>query len=162
MSRLIPHPIVSAALLLVWLLLNSFSLGHLILGTGIALVAGWAFGAVEDQPLRLRRVWPVLRLMAIVTGDIVRSNLAVAWLVLTRDRHGQRTSAFVSIPLRLRDPVPLAVLAIIVTATPGTAWLEYDSDEGTLLLHVFDVIDEETWRVLIRDRYESLLLEAFP
>lgn len=163
MSRLFPHPLVSAALLLVWLLLNSFSVGHLILGAVIALGAGWAYGAVEDTPirLRLRSIWPILRLMGIVTVDIVRSNIAVAWLIITRDRHGQRTSAFVPIPLRLRDPIPLAILAIIVTATPGTAWLEYDSDSGVLLLHVFDMIDEEEWRSLIRDRYEALLLEAF-
>ncbi len=74
---------------------------------------------------------------------------------------GGRRSAFVEIPLRLRDPVPLALLAMILTATPGTAWLEYDPETGVLLVHVFDRIDDETWRTLIRDRYEALLLEAF-
>jgi len=91
----------------------------------------------------------------------VRSNLAVGRLMLTNGRHGARRSGFVEIPLRLRNPVALALLALIVTATPGTAWLEYDPKTGVLLLHVFDMIDEEDWRVLIRDRYESLLLEAF-
>ncbi len=161
MSRLIPHPFASLALVLVWLLLNSFSLGHLILGTLVALVAGWALGAVEDRGPRLARPWPMLKLMAIVSVDIIRSNLAVAWLILTRDRHGKRRSAFVDIPLRLRQPLPLAILACIVTATPGTAWIEYDSEEGVLLLHVFDMIDEQEWRDTIRNRYEALLLEAF-
>ena len=81
--------------------------------------------------------------------------------MLTNGRHGARRSAFVPIALRLRDPVPLALLAAIVTATPGTAWLEYDPSSGMLLLHVFDMIDEDEWRSLIRDRYEALLMEAF-
>ncbi|MDR5651692.1 Na+/H+ antiporter subunit E [Ruixingdingia sedimenti] len=161
MSRLVPHPLLSLALVLMWLLLTRFSLGHLLLGVVIALIAGWALGKVEPERPRLRRIWPLIRLMGIVSVDIIRSNIAVAGLILTRGRHGARKSAFVDIPLRLDDPVPLALLAMIITATPGTAWLEHDPDTGVLILHVFDVIDEDEWRHLIRDRYESLLLEAF-
>jgi len=42
MSRLVPYPLLSLALLVMWLLLTRFSLGHLILGSGIALIAGKA------------------------------------------------------------------------------------------------------------------------
>ena len=161
MTRLFPHPLLSAALVLMWLLLTRFSPGHLMLGTLIAVLAGLALARIEPEAPRIRS-WPaLLRLVGIVSADIVRSNWAVARLMLTNGRHGARTSAFVAIPLRLHDPVPLALLAVILTATPGTAWLEHDRDSGTLLLHVFDMIDEEEWRVLIRDRYEALLMEAF-
>lgn len=161
MKRLVPHPILTLALLLMWLLMTRFSLGNLLLGGAIALVAGWALGSLEPDGPRVRRIWPFVKLAGIVSLDIIRSNLAVAWLIVSRGRHGQRTSGFVEIPLRLRDPFPLGMLAVIITATPGTAWLEYDSDSGILLLHVFDLIDEDDWRHLIRDRYEALLLEVF-
>ncbi len=162
MSRLIPHPLMSLLLLGMWLLLTSFSLGNLVLGGVIALAAGRALGLIEPDPVRLRRPGLVVKLFFIVGYDIIRSNLAVAWLILSRGRGGRRSSSFVEIPLRLRQPAPLAILAMIVTATPGTAWIEYDTDTGILLLHVFDLLDDDDWRELIGNRYESLLMEIFP
>jgi multicomponent K+:H+ antiporter subunit E len=53
------------------------------------------------------------------------------------------------------------MLAVIITATPGTAWLEYDDETGILLLHVFDMVEEADWQDLIANRYEALLMEAF-
>ncbi|MDT8854226.1 Na+/H+ antiporter subunit E [Paracoccaceae bacterium Fryx2] len=161
MRRHMPHPLLLAALTLMWLLLTRFSVGNLLLGLAISLLAGWAFRRLEPEGPKLRAIWPLMRLVGVVSVDIIRSNLAVAWLVLTNGRHGARTSAFVEIPLRLRNPAALALLAIVVTATPGTAWLEHDAESGILLLHVFDMTDENHWRRLIRDRYEARLLEAF-
>jgi multicomponent K+:H+ antiporter subunit E len=161
MTRLLPHPLLSTALVLMWLFLTRFSLGHLLLGLIIAVLAGLALGRIEPPGPRIRSWSALFRLVGIVLVDIARSNWAVARLMLTNGRHGTRTSAFVVIPLRLHRPVPLALLAIILTATPGTAWLEHDRQAGTLLLHVFDMIDENEWRILIRDRYEALLMEAF-
>ena len=94
-------------------------------------------------------------------ADIVRSNLAVARLILTGGRHGRRRSGFVEIPLELRDPTALAILAVIITATPGTAWMQYDARRDAVLLHVFDLVDEADWIALIKGRYERLLLEIF-
>ena len=93
--------------------------------------------------------------------DIVRSNVAVAGLILTGGRHGRRRSGFVEIPLELRDPTALAILAVIITATPGTAWMQYDARRDAVLLHVFDLVDEADWIALIKGRYERLLLEIF-
>lgn len=161
MSRVIPHPFLSLVLVGMWILLTDPTLGHLVLGTLVALVAGWAYGAVAPESPRVRSVTAITRLMWIVALDILRSNLAVAWLIVTGGRHGQRRSGFVEVPLRIKDPVSLAILAIIVTATPGTAWLAHDPEGDVLLLHVFDLVDPDDWRHLITQRYEALLMEAF-
>ncbi len=55
----------------------------------------------------------------------------------------------------------LAVLAVVVTSTPGTAWLEYNSLNRTVLIHVLDLVDEAEWQTLIKGRYEALLMEIF-
>jgi multicomponent K+:H+ antiporter subunit E len=161
MTRLIPHPVLSLMLVGMWLLLTDATLGHLVLGSAVALVAGRAYAAVAPGAPRLRSATAVIRLLGVVAVDILRSNFAVASLIVTDGRHGRRQSGFVEVPLRIKDPVPLALLAIIVTATPGTAWLDHDPDRGVLLLHVFDLVDPDDWRRLITQRYEALLMEAF-
>ena len=145
MSRLVPYPVLTAALILMWLLLNRFSPGHLVLGTAVALVAGKSMSALQPAKPRLRRWDLIPQLVGIVLLDIVRSNVAVAGLILTGGRHGRRRSGFVEIPLELRDPTALAILAVIITATPGTAWMQYDARRDAVLLHVFDLVDEADW-----------------
>lgn len=161
MSRLVPHPLLSLALAAMWLVLTRFTLGQLVLGTAVALVAGRAVAALDPPRPSLRGWSSIPRLLGIVAWDVLRSNAAVAWLILTEGRRGARRSDFLRVPLRLRHPAALAALAVIVTATPGTAWLEYDAGTGELILHVFDMVDEAEWRDLIQNRYEALLMEIF-
>jgi multicomponent K+:H+ antiporter subunit E len=158
--RLLPYPLLTASLLVMWLLLNGISVGHVVLGTAIAVAASHVTAALQPAKPRFGR-WHLLpRLVAIVLADIWRSNIAVARLILRPDQSG-RHSGFVVVPLELRDPTGLAILACIVTSTPGTAWVEYDSSSSKLLLHVFDLVDERHWIDLIKHRYERLLLEIF-
>lgn len=159
--RLIPHPLMSAALVLMWLLLTQFSLGNLVLGTAIALVAGWSVQHLHPAKPRIRRWRAIPQLMAIVVWDILKSNISVARVLLLGPNHSGYHSGFVEVELQLRDQNALALLAIILTATPGTAWLEYEAEDGHLLLHVLDLRSEQDWQRLIRDRYEVLLMEIF-
>lgn len=161
MRRLLPHPLVTLALILAWLLLTRFSLGQLVLGTAVSTLAGWALGRLGPPRPTLRRWSAVPHLLGTVAADILRSNAAVAWLIATRGRGGSRVSGFLRVRLRLRHPAALATLGVIVTATPGTAWIEFDDETGILVLHVFDLVDEAEWRALIQDRYETLLMEIF-
>jgi multicomponent K+:H+ antiporter subunit E len=160
MSRIFPYPLLIISLVIMWLLLTSFSLGQLLLGTVVAFIAVQGVAALHPATPRIRR-WDLLpKLIAIVLYDIVRSNIAVAKIILQGSKR-ERKSGFMTIPLDLRDPTGLAVLAVIITSTPGTAWLDYNSARRTLLLHVFDLVDETAWLNLIKNRYEYLLLEIF-
>ena len=88
------------------------------------------------------------------------SNIAVARIILGMPRHPRRPG-FMTIPLEMTSQTGLALLAVLLTSTPGTSWLEYNSKEGTLLIHVLDLDDEEALRDLIKNRYERILMEVF-
>lgn len=160
MRRLLPHPIVSAALFVMWLLLNeSIAPGPMLVGAVLAVLGGWALALLKPGRTRLRRLSVALRLAGVVVADLVRSNIAVTQVILHRRR--DRRAGFLRIHLTLRNPQALAVLACILTATPGTAWVEYDTEDGWLLLHVLDLIDEASWVSIVKDRYERPLMEIF-
>ncbi|MFT3973028.1 MAG: Na+/H+ antiporter subunit E [Amaricoccus sp.] len=159
MSRILPHPLLSLGVVAMWLLLNHVSPGHLLLGAAVALVAGQAMAALEPARPRIRHWDKVVVLAARVILDIIRSNVAVARIILGGG--ADRRTGFVEIDLEVRDPSALAVLAVVLTATPGTAWIDYDAARGRLLLHVFDLRDPEEWRVTVNERYGRLLKEIF-
>ncbi len=155
-----PYPILTLSLLVMWLLLNEFSLGHLLLGGIIAVLSSWAMASLQPEKPILNKWYLIPKLVVLVLVDIIRSNIAVSWVILRGHSRGHHSS-FITIPLEIEEPIALAILAVIVTCTPGSAWLEYDSRQRTVLIHVFDLIDDDAWRNLLKDRYETLLLEIF-
>ncbi len=91
---------------------------------------------------------------------MLRSNAEVAWAILTQRSRDIR-SGFVLIPLELKDPNGLAVLAMIVTFTPGTAWAQLSADNRVLLLHVLAIQSETNLVTFIKHHYERPLREIF-
>jgi multicomponent K+:H+ antiporter subunit E len=148
------------ALLAMWLLLNqTLAPGHLAFGALLALGGVWALARLQPAG-PVRRLGAIAVLAWLVLEDVVRSNLAVARLVIRR-RGVKRVAGFVEMPLAMRRPAALAVMACIITATPGTSWARYDRRRNRLTIHVFDLIDEDAWVRKLKQRYESLLMEIF-
>lgn len=155
-------PVLAIALAVMWLLMNdSVSSGHVVLG--IALAIALTFWSAKLRPLRPRLYRPhlALGLLWTVFVDIVRSNVAVGRIILGLVGERRIRSAFLDIPLELRDPHGLAVLATIVTSMPGTVWVDFSAERGVLTLHVLDLRDEEAWIRIIKDRYERPLIGIF-
>lgn len=150
-----------ALLLLLWLLLNeSAAPGEVLLGSVVALLGTAAFQRLEPGARGLRRPWAMARLFMTFVADMARSTFAVARIVLGLVGR-ERTTGFITLPLELRHPGGLAVMACIITSTPGTVWVRYDAAESHLIIHVFDLVDEQAWIDLFKQRYEKRLMEIF-
>lgn len=161
MKRFLPHPILAGFLLVLWLVLQqSAGPGHVIMGGIVALVVSMAASALIPERVVIRRPLKFIQLLVVAGLDIIRSNLAVM-SVLFHPRP-KPTAGFIEMELTLKNPFALAILAIILTATPGSAWLEYDRARSTVLIHIFDLVDEAEWVATVKRRYEALLLEIFP
>jgi len=159
MRWLLPYPLLALALAIMWLLLSGVSPGQLVLAAGVATGASHALAALGEASPAIRRWLAIPELSGIVLYDIALSNIEVAGILLgIRQTRG---AGFVTVPLRTRSPSALAILSIIVTSTPGTAWIDYDASRNEVLIHVFDLVDEAHWRHLIPERYERLLMEIF-
>ena len=161
MRKLLPAPLLSVALFILWLLLNHrFSLGHVVLGA----LLGWSIPLItrglRPLPVRVRHPITILRLALRVVHDTTVSNLNVVRFLLL-PRYRRHPADFVVIPLQLRDPNGLAVLAMIVCITPGTAWAEISRDRSILMLHVLEVYDHAAIAQYVKTHYERPLMEIF-
>lgn len=161
MKRLLPYPLMSLALLAIWILLNN-SVSPAVLASGVLLAfqAPLIYAALERPRVAVRNLGSIFSLLGIVLFDITRSNLAVGAIILA-GRRRERVSGFVQVPLNMTDQNGLAILAVMLTSTPGTLWVQYDSRRKIMLLHVLDLVEPEYWVTLIKDRYERRLMEIF-
>ncbi|AIR90411.1 Na+/H+ antiporter subunit E [Pseudomonas cremoricolorata] len=161
MSRVFPAPLLSLALFVLWLLLNlSLSAGNILLAAILAILAPLLLAPLRPQHAHVRRPWVIVKLIGRVGLDVLRSNLQVAAGVLACGVRPPR-SAFVHIPLDLRDAHGLAALSMITTVVPGTVWSELALDRSTLLLHVFDLDDQAAFIEHFKRVYERPLMEIF-
>lgn len=161
LAKLLPHPVLTVTLVIVWmLLLNSFSVGGLVLALGL----GWAI------PLATSRYWPGVprlrfggRLAAyvlIVIWDIIVANVQVAWIILFR-RNADLASTWIVVPLELRAPEAVTALAGTITLTPGTVSCDVSADGRSLLVHCLNEPDPAGAVARIKRRYEARLMEVF-
>ena len=159
--RCLPAPLMSASLLVLWLLLaRSASAGQIVLGIAIAVLVPILTAKLVPQNVRIARPGVAIRYSIRVLGDVLLSNLVVGWGVLCGQTQ-RPSAAFVSIPLDLRDPVGLAVLAMVTTIVPGTVWSEIAAARSTLLLHVWDIGEVREFVSRFKTHYEQPLREIF-
>lgn len=146
----------------IWLLLNGeLSVMSIAFGVLLALLLVLAIAQLRPVRPRLRHVHLAIPLVAAVLVDIVLSNLGVARVVLGLTRNRQVRSGFIDIPLELSDPHGLAILAVIVTSTPGTSWAGVAPDGRVLRLHMLDIRNEDEWIRSFKRRYERRLMRIF-
>jgi len=161
LAKLLPAPLTSAALWALWLVLaRSTSAGQVLLGLLLALIVPILTSSLRPNRVRVRRPLVVVRFILAVGYDVLVSNVEVAWGVV-RWRWRRPDARFVIVPLELRDPLGLAALSMVTTVVPGTVWSELALDRSALLLHVWDVGDEEAFVARFKARYEKPLREIF-
>lgn len=160
-KRWLPAPLLTAALIVLWLVLNrSLSPGQCLLAVLFGVAAPALLAPLRPARPRVRHPLTILRLIGVVGHDVIASSLDVFWTLL-RNRSAPIHSRFVVIPLELRDPTALASLTMITTVVPGTVWCELARDSSAMLLHVWNVPDEASFVVFFKQRYEQPLKEIF-
>lgn len=161
MARLFPHPLLSAIIAVIWVLLvNDVSAGAVALGA----LLGWAIPKMTStywsDPPRMRHPVKILEYLGIFLVDVAVSNIQVAYWVLFR-RGDSLRSRFVTVPLDLTTAEAITVLAGTITLTPGTVSADLSADGRALLVHCLETDDPDELVSRIKERYERRLKEIF-
>lgn len=160
MDAIHPYLVLRLAIFAVWVLLNGFSAGHLLLG----LLLAWGIPRLLPPPVlpspRLAAPLTALRLALRVLHDIVKANLEIAVRILGPE--SRICPAWVWVPLDIGSPQGIALFASIITMTPGTLSCEVSEDRRWLLVHAFHAEDPQAVAAEVKARYEAPLMEIFP
>ncbi len=161
LRRLLPHPWLTALLTVIWLMLvNRLSLESLIFGAMLGLVIPVATAAYWPDRPPLRNLPGIVSYVLVVIYDICKSNVIVARIVLFMPREDLRP-AWITIPLDLRTPEAITILAGTITLTPGTVTADIAEDGRSLLVHCLHAPDPVSVIDDIKSRYEARLKEIF-
>jgi multicomponent Na+:H+ antiporter subunit E len=140
-------------------MMGELNLRNLVLGLVLgyfALLVTVPFTGNRDYFRRLPRV---VAFLAWFIWEVVKSNLEVAWDVVTPSHHS--TPGVVAIPLDVTTPAEITLLANLITLTPGTLSLDVSDDRKTLYIHAMFIDDPDQVRAYIKQNLERRVLELF-
>lgn len=154
-------PVTVLWLLGLWLLLWG-SVSPLAIVSGLLIAVGLLWGTPQPPVqigLRFRPV-AVLRLLVLVTLDLFISSCRVAWQVMTPRLP---PAAIFDVPVRVRSGLLITMVAIAVSAVPGSTVVDTRPEDGVIEIHVFDASAPDAEEALRRDvrRLERWIAAAF-
>ncbi|WP_323036592.1 Na+/H+ antiporter subunit E [Pararhodobacter sp.] len=160
-ARLLPHPLLSLALFVIWLLLvNSISINSIVFAALLGIVVPMITQPYWPDMPTLRNPVAIVGYCLIVLYDIVVANTQVALIVLFK-RSADLRPAWVCVPLDIRSPEAITVLAGTITLTPGTVSCDLSEDGRAILVHCLHAPDPSAVSADIKSRYERRLKEIF-
>lgn len=160
LRKLFPHPVLSAALWLIWLLLNNtIAAGHVVLGAVLAIFIPWFTSGFWQEKVRIRRPWLLAKFICVVIYEILVANVVVARLILIRQNKLQ--PGFLEVPLDLTSPIAISLLANTISLTPGTVTCDMSKDQRSLLIHALHIEDAQATIDEIKNQFEKPLKEIF-
>lgn len=159
-SRLLPMPVQSTLLFVVWLLMNNtLAAGHIFLASVFAIVIPLLVNCLQHPQPTIRRPFLAMRYFLLVLMDILIANMQVAMLILGPLQ--KMNPGFVAVPLDIKGNLPITLLASTVSLTPGTVSCDISEDHCWLYIHTLNLVDEQEVIDSIKNRYEASLKEIF-
>jgi multicomponent Na+:H+ antiporter subunit E len=161
LSRRSVNPTALLWLTGVWLLLWG-SVSPLAIVSGLLIGAGLLLATPQapfEIGLRFRPL-RVLVLLLFVTVDLVLASLRVTHQVL---RPGRPESAIFEVPMHVRGGLMITMVAIAVSAVPGSTVVEARPEDGILEIHVLDASSPDAERNIRREvlTLERRITDAF-
>jgi multicomponent K+:H+ antiporter subunit E len=160
MKRLLPHPLLTLTLAVLWLLLvNRLDAGQVLLGALLGWLIPFAASPFWPERIRIRRPLVLLRYLGVLLVDIVHGSFHVAGLILRGP--ARLRPVFVEVPLALETDLAISLLANTISLTPGTVSALLSADRRTLTVHALDADDAAALVARIKQRYETPLRQIF-
>lgn len=138
---------------------GSFNLPNLILGFLLGSFGLWLIREQVGTIGYLERARKVASLALLFFYELVKSAIRVAWIVV--QPRMPLHPAIIAFPLTVDRDFEIALLANLITLTPGTLSVDVSADRKFLFVHAIDVLDPDALKRDIAEGFEKRILEAF-
>lgn len=151
---------VNILLALAWAAITgTFTLLNILFGFALGSVGLWLIREQAGTRSYLGRSRRVASLLFLFVYELILSGLRVVAIVLA-PRMPLRPG-IVAYSLKVDRDFEIALLANLITLTPGTLSVDVSQDRRTLYIHAIDVPDPDALRRDIALGFERKILEAF-
>jgi multicomponent Na+:H+ antiporter subunit E len=140
-----------------WMAMTELSGTNLFIGFVLGYFVLWLSPGVAQRTHYFRRVGQGLRFTGFFLRELVVATARISYDVLTPTPYMK--PAVIGVPLDVETDAEIALLAIVVTLTPGSLALDVSSDRKTLYVHAMYVTDPEALRRDIKRGFERRILE---
>ena len=150
----------NAVLAIAWMAITgSFTPANFALGFAVGFVALIVSARIPGVPRYTDRGWKVLSLAGYTVWEVILSNIRISRDIFTVSRI---RPAFIDVPIRSRTDTEIALLAALVTLTPGTTAVDVSPDGTRMLVHITNLPEggaEQARRDII-EGFERRVLEV--
>lgn len=149
--------VLNIVLALVWALLTGeFRPTNLLVGFGLGYLTLLLARRVVGPSAYFTKVPQAISFVLFFLRELIVANVRVAVDVLTlRQRMRPR---IIAVPLEARSQLEIAMLANLISLTPGTLSLDVATDQRVLYIHAMYAEEAETVRREIKNGLERRLL----
>lgn len=105
----------------------------------------------------LRKIWAMFALLLSFVYDLLASNIGVSRIVLSRKT--KTNPGIIMMPVEVKKPWAVAMLAYFTSLTPGSTCLHVAEDGSRMYLHLLDARNPDATIAKFRRLYESRIAE---
>ncbi|MDX1665375.1 MAG: Na+/H+ antiporter subunit E [Candidatus Promineifilaceae bacterium] len=146
-------------LALVWTFLQGeLQVSNFVVGFVVGYIVLALSQHILGQQAYVAKVGQVAAFVLFFLWDITWASIKLAWIIV-QPRLTLRP-AIVAVPLDARTSAEIAMLANLITLSPGTLSVDVSSDRETLYVHTILLEDPESLRREIKSGYERRVLEV--
>ncbi|CAM3793531.1 Na+/H+ antiporter subunit E [Alkalicoccus chagannorensis] len=151
--------LLNLALALIWMMLNdAYTFVDFVIGYIVGLGLLYVLRRFLRFDFYFRRVWAVLKLIALFTVKLIQSNIDMIKIVLSPKL--DITPGIIAVPTELKTDWEVTLLANLISLTPGTLTMNFSEDGRVLYVHSIHVPDKDKAIKEIHDSFEKAIREV--
>ncbi len=150
--------VLNLLIALAWLGFTAeFSVSNLAVGYLMGYLAIWISPRPVGSGRYFRKVGCTLEFVLFFVTEVTIATARIAFEIVTPTHY--MSPAIVAIPLDTKSRLETAILASLITLTPGSFSIEISDDERTLYVHTMYLENADSFRKEIKDKFERRVID---